>query len=145
LQVQIKSGHHVVSGLRRGNEFLRCFFAVLVERQFVFAVLAGKHVVERLFESFASLRLWPNRFVVIDNAVRIPARFSGVTNNVTGDLSVRIDSYVNRPHHHSGWQLVLDSVVFLRREIGCDLKRHDAPVAVMTKDRLFGNPEPASY
>ena len=143
--MQIKSGHHVVSGLRWGNEFLRCFPAVLVEGQFVFAVLPGKHVVERLFESFAALGLRPDRFVVIDNAVRISARFSGVTNNLTGNLSVRINPDVNRTHHHSGRQFVLDSFVLLRREVGCDLKRHDAPVAVMTKDRLIGNPEPASY
>src|SRR5262249_38887692 len=105
----------------------------------------SQHLVKRLFEAFTALRLWPNRFVVIDNAVRISARFSGVANNLTGDLSVRINPNVNRTHHHSGWQLVLDSFVFLRRGIGRDLNRHDAPVAVMTKDRFIGYAEPASY
>src|SRR4029077_3233293 len=127
------------------NEFLRCFPAVLVEGQFVFAVLPGEHFVEGLFESFAPLCLRPDRFVVIDDAVRISARFSGVTNNLTGNLSVRINPDVNRTNHHSRRQLVPDSVVLLRREIMCNLKWHDAPVAVMSKDWLIGNPKPASY
>src|SRR6478736_3759218 len=86
----------------------------------------------------------PDCFVVIDNSVRVSARFSGVTNNLTGNLSVRINPDINRSHHHFGRQLILDSFVFLRRKIGCDLKRHDTPVAVMAKDRLIGDPEPAS-
>src|SRR4029077_5030484 len=110
--------------------------------EFVFAVLPGQHVVERLFESFTSFRLRPDRFMVMDNTVRISARFSGVTNNLAGDLSVWVNPNVNWTHHHSRWQLVLNPVVLLLREIGCDLKRHDTPVAVMTKDRVIGNPEP---
>src|SRR4029453_4744205 len=63
----------------------------------------------------------------------------------TGNFSVWINPDVNRAHHHSGRQLVLDSFVLLRREVGGDLKRQYAPVAVKTKDRFIGNPKPASY
>src|SRR5262249_48141569 len=144
LKVQIKSGDHVVSGFRRRNEFLGCLPAVLVECEFVFAVLASEHLVKSLLESFAPLGFWPDRFVVIHNAIGISTGFSGITNNLSGDFSVRINPDVNRSHHHAGRQLVLYSIILLRREIWCDLKRHNSTVAVMTKDRLIGNPEPAS-
>ena len=106
-------------------------------------MLAGEHLVKGLLESFASLGLRPDRFVVIDNAVGISARFSSVTNNLSRNFSIRVNPDVNRPHHHARRQLILDSIILLRREIWCDLKRHDSPVAVMTKDRLIGNPKPA--
>ncbi len=142
--MQIKSGNDVVSGLRRRDQFLRRLLPVLVERKFVFTVLAGKHVVERLLESFASLGFGPDGFVIVDNAIRISSRFSGVTNNLTSNLSIRINPDVNRPDHHTGRQIIFDAFVLLWREILCDLKRHDSAVAVMTKDRLIGNPKPAS-
>ena len=109
LQVQIERGDYVVSRHRRRNDFLRSFAAILVESQFVFAVLAGEHVVERLLEPFASLRFRPEHFVVVDDAVRIPAGLSGITNDLPGHLSVRISPDVNRTHHHSGRQLSLIS------------------------------------
>ena len=101
LKVQIKSGDHVVSRLRRSDEFLGSFPAVLVESEFVFAVLACEHPIKGLLQSFASLRFRPDRFVIVDNAVGISPGLARVSNNLTGKFSVRINPHINRPPHYA--------------------------------------------
>ena len=117
LQVQIKCGDYVVSGLRRRNELLGCFTAVLIECEFVFTVLAGEHLVKSLLESLASFSFRPDCFVVIDNAVGISAGFSSVTNDLSRNFSIRINPDVNGTNHHARRQVILDSVILLRCEV----------------------------
>ncbi len=62
------------------------------------AVLAGEHFVECLLEAFASLGFGPKSFVIVDDAVRITAGLSAVTDDLPGQFSIRINANINRPH-----------------------------------------------
>ena len=107
-------------------------------------MLACEHLIERLLQSFAALGFRPKSLVIVDNAVGISACLARVANNLACNFPVRVNPHIDRPHHHAGRQRVFDVFVFLLTKILCDLERHDSPVAVMTKNRLIGNPESAS-
>ena len=57
---------------------------VLVEGELVLAVLTGEHGIECLLEAFASFRLGPEHFVVIDYAVRIAPGLAAVADDMSG-------------------------------------------------------------
>ena len=107
-------------------------------------MLACEHLVERLLQTLASLGFRPESFVVVNDAVGISSGFTRVANDLTGNFPVWVNPHVNGPHHHASRQRTFDVFVFLLAKILCDLEWHDSPVAVMTQDRLIGNPESAS-
>ena len=139
LQSQIQRRDDVVSGHRRFDQLLGSFAAVLVKRDFVFAVLASEHFVERLLEPVASFRFRPKRFMVVDDAVEIAACLSGVTDNLAGHFSIRINAHVDRAHNHAGRRIIFYLSVLQLAKILRDLHRHDSPVVVMAKNRIVGN------
>jgi len=70
------------------------FSAIFIEGNFVLAMFAREHGVEGLFDSFTSLRLRPNCFMIVDD----PSGFRPVrpnNNYLTGDLALRINAKVN--------------------------------------------------
>ena len=89
--MQIKSGDNVIAGLRRSDQLLGSLSAVLVESEFVFAVLAREHLVKGLLQTFASFRFRPQRFVVVDDAVGISPGLSRVADNLAGNFPVPAD------------------------------------------------------
>src|SRR5262245_20007651 len=107
-------------------------------------MLARQHFVERLLESLASLGFRPECLVIVNNAVGISPGLAGVTDDLTGYFSVRINANINRAHHYSWRRIIFDLFVLQRAEILRDLHRHDSPVVVMTKDRFVGNLELAT-
>ena len=131
LEVKIERGDNIVTGHRRRNQFLGSFPAIFVEREFVLAVLAREHFVERLFEPFASFGFGPERFVIINDAIRVASSFSSVTDDLPGQFPIGICADINRPHHHSGWQIVFDLFVLSLAEILPDLQWHNPTVAIM--------------
>ena len=106
-------------------------------------MLAGEHVVERLLESLTSLCFWPKRFVVINDTVGIASGFPGVTDYLAGKFSARVNAHVNRPHNCVRRQIIFYLFVLRLVEILCDLQRHDSAIAIVSKDRLVRNPQPA--
>ena len=104
-------------------------------------MLPCEHPIKGLLKSLASLRFWPERFVIIDNAIGISPGLPGVPNNLTSNFSVWINPHVNRPHHHARRQIIFDFFVFLLTKVVRYLQRHDSPVAIVTKDRVIRNAE----
>ena len=99
-------------------------------------MLAGEHVVKCLLESLATLGFWPERFVVINNTIRIASGLPSVTDYMAGNFFVRINAYVDWPHDRVQRQIIFYLVILLLAEILCDLQRHDPTVAIATKDCL---------
>ena len=58
-------------------------------------MLAREHGVEGLLDSFTSLRLGPNCFVIVDDPVGITSGASGVANNLPCNFALRINAKVN--------------------------------------------------
>ncbi len=102
-------------------------------------MLASQHFVERLLESFAALGFRPERLVIINDAVRISTGLAGVTDNLAGHFSIRINTHIDRAHNNPGRRIIFDLFVLQLAKILRDLHRHDSPVMVMTKDRFIGN------
>jgi len=75
LKAQIKSRDTLLTRLRRRDEFFGSLPAVLVESEFVFAVLACEHPIKGLLQSLAAFRFRPERFMIINNPVGISPGF----------------------------------------------------------------------
>src|SRR5438445_13210481 len=99
MKPQVQRRNYVVSGHRRFDQLLGSLAAVLVERDFVFAALAGEHFVEGLLKPVASFRFRPKRFMVVDGTVEEAAGLSGVTDDFAGDFSVRVSRGATRTAH----------------------------------------------
>ena len=137
--MKIERRDHRVSRHGRRHDFLRRFAPVLVESDFVFAVLSGQDLVEGLLETLAPLGLWPEHFVVVDDSVRIPARLAGITNNLPRDFTIRINPHIKWAQRHSRRQPSLHRVVFGCAEILGDLEGKNPAVAIMPLDKLIGD------
>src|SRR4029077_19329604 len=94
--MEIQSSDDRVSRHGRSHDFLRGFPAILVEGNSVFTVLASQHLIESLLQSFSSLGLRPKYFMIVNDSVRSPARFSAIPNNLSRDLSIRINAHIKR-------------------------------------------------
>ena len=110
--MEIESGDNCVSRHGRCHDFLRSFAAVLVERNFVFAVLAGQHLIEGLLKTFPSFGFRPEHFVVVDDSVRIPASLSAIPNDLSRDFSIGIGAHIKRTQRDSRWQVFFHRIVF---------------------------------
>ena len=99
--MKIESGDNRVSRHGRRHDFLRSLAAVLVERDFVFPVLAGQHLVEGLLETFPSLGFRPEHFVVVDDSVRIPASLPAIANDLSRDFPIGISAHIKRTQRDS--------------------------------------------
>ena len=136
LEPQIQRGDDIISGHRRFDHLLGSLAAVFVEREFIFAVLAGEQFVERLLEPVATFCFRPKRFVVVDDAVQIAARLSGITDDLSRDFAVWISPHVNRPHYQKIFRSILYPFVLRFAQVLRDLQRQNSAVVVMPKDRI---------
>ena len=96
LQTQIERGHDGVSRNRWRDDPLGGLPPILVESQFVFAVLTGEHGVERLLEPIAAFCFRPEHFVIVDHSIRIPSGLAAIADDVASRLAVRISADVDR-------------------------------------------------
>src|ERR1043165_6432478 len=82
--------------------------------------------------------------MIVDDAVGVSPGLSCIANNLARDFPVRVNPYVNGPHHHAGWQRVFDVFVLRLAKILRDLERHDSTVTVVTENRFIGNSKSAA-
>ena len=134
LQMQVESRDNGMTGHRRRHDLLRSFATILIERHFVIPVLAGEHGVECLLDSLPTFGLRPNRFVVINDSIRVAAGLAGIADNLARCFSDGINTYVNAAERHLRRQISFRRRVFFFREILCDLERENSAVVVMAQD-----------
>ena len=134
--MKIKRGDNIVTRHWRRNQFLGSLPAIFIEREFVLAMLANEHFVERLLKSLASLGFGPKRFVIINDAVRVAPGFSSITDDLPGYSAIGIRAHINWPHNHSGWQIIFDLFVLRLAQILRDLQGHNPTVAIIPQDRF---------
>ena len=77
--------------------------------------------------------------MIINNPIRISPGLAGVTNNLAGHFSIRINAHVDRAHNHARRRIIFNLFVLQLAKILRDLHRHDSPVTVMAKNRFVGN------
>ena len=82
--------------------------------------------------------------MISDNAVGIAPRLSGVADDVARQPAIRINANVNRPQHHFGRQLLLQTVALFLRQILRDLERKDSAIVVMPQDQGVRHAERAA-
>ncbi len=138
--MQVERGDNIVAGHRRRRDALGGFAAILVEGQFVFAMLAVEHGVEGLLKAFAPDRVRPEHFVIIDDTVWSAPRLSGVTDDLPGEFAVRINAQIHRPPRQAFGQTAGLVVLFVAQVLR-DLERQHAAVVVMPQDLLAGDIE----
>ena len=107
LEVEVERCHDVVARHRRLDNPLRGFAAVTVEGDFVFTVPPDQHAVEGQLQTLAAFRLRPEDLAILNNPISVPARPSGVANDLPGQTFVRINPRINRLEGKPGWQIFL--------------------------------------
>ena len=100
-------------------------------------MLPLEHFVEGLFQPFAAFRLRPERFVIVDDAVEITARSSGVTEDLAAGFAVRIDPDINRPKYHPFRFSFFDLVAFGLGKVLGDFQRKNPAVVVVPENYLI--------
>src|SRR5664279_5034369 len=99
--MKIEGGDNSVARDGRRHDFLGSLAAVLVERNFIFAVLASEHLVKGLFEAFPPFGFRPEHFMVIDDSIRIPTGLSAVSDDSSRDFPVGISAHIKRAQRDS--------------------------------------------
>src|SRR4051812_19273678 len=99
---------------------------------------AFQHVVKRQLQPLATFRFRPERLVIIDDPVEIATGLAGITDNIAGNLAVRINPNVHWPNNHGWTNSVFRLPVFLLGEIRSDLEREDTAIMIMPENRFVG-------
>jgi hypothetical protein len=108
------------------------------------ADLALELVVESLLQAFAPFGVWPEKFVILNDAVRDPPGAAGIADDVAGQGIIGIGALIDGQEHERVRTRSIEAFRLRLLQILRDHQRHDSPVLVMLEDEFLGKRDHAA-